>query len=215
MSFWFLDGAPSFLDVGPDARYYAWSSYSKDGSVVAWDYAPNFGWLEPPECQELPTRLPSLPSEAPTYPPTGTDQGHVVGWPHTTENQPGVYSWDGDRCAGRSCTIGFMHNGYGSGDVEIRVAVVPGGANPDGATAVTIAGQDGIYRQIDALNEEWIVDIEGRTIAIRLTQEPGASQAGLADARSIIESMRFEPRPYGVGFSRLIFTLTNDEWDSG
>ena len=149
---------------------------------------------------------PSLP-EAPSMPP-----GEVVhGWPDTNENPPGVYSWDGSRCASAFCSIGFMHNGYGSGNLEIRVEVVSDGATPSGGTAVTVAGHNGMYRRIDAQQEEWIVDIAGKTIIIRFTARPGTSQAELAEAYAIIGSMHAEVH----GGFRLIFTLTTDDWDSG
>ena len=35
---------PPGIDL--DARYYAWASQTENGQVVAWDYAPDFGWLE-------------------------------------------------------------------------------------------------------------------------------------------------------------------------
>jgi hypothetical protein len=163
----------------------------------------------PVPAPSTPDHVPSLP-EAPSMPP-----GEVVhGWPDTNENPPGVYSWDGSRCGGSSCVMGFMHNGYGSGDVEIRLDVVPDGTiSDDGATAVTLAGHDGIYRQSIG-REEWIVDIQGTTIAIRLTAQPGTSEADLADAHAIIGSMRYERQDNDLGF-RLVFTLTTDQWDSG
>jgi hypothetical protein len=157
-------------------------------------------------------RLPSLPP--PTAPPASAAEGERVrGWPDTTENQPGVYSWDGSPC-GMSCNSGFMHNGYGSGNLEIRIEVVRGPPTDDGATAVTVAGHSGMYRRIDAQQEEWIVDIEGTTIAIRFTARPGTSQAELAEAYAIIGSMRTEPQDTDLGF-RLVFTLTTNNWDSG
>ena len=164
----------------------------------------------------LPVPAPSTPddapslSEAPSKPP-----GEVVrGWPDTNENPAGVYSWDGSGCAGAFCVMGFMHNGYGSGNLEIRVEVVSDGATPSGATAVTVAGHNGMYRRIDAQQEEWIVDIEGTAIAIRFTARPGTSEAELAEAYAIIGSMRTEEHDNRRGF-RLIFTLTTDDWDSG
>jgi hypothetical protein len=75
-----------------------------------------------------------------------------------------------------------------------------------------VAGQDGIYHRIDAQREEWIVDIEGATIAISLTAEPGTSEADLDEAHAIIDSMRTEPTETGF---RIVFTLTTDDWDSG
>ncbi|HEY6567688.1 MAG TPA: hypothetical protein VI341_09230 [Actinomycetota bacterium] len=159
----------------------------------------------------------------------GTGGGQVVrGWPDTTRNPAGEYSWDaipvstyGFRCGTssplgdqHSCNIGFMHNGYGSGDVEIHISQVPEGEITDGATAATVAGHDGIYARIDPRRERWIVDIEGTTIAIRLEARPGTSQSDLAEAHAIIESIRTEPRDNDLGF-RLVFTLTTDDWDSG
>lgn len=164
----------------------------------------------PPATTATPTASPS--GLAPGFPPRTPEDPR--GWPDTNENPPGVYSWDGYRCAGASCVFGFMHNGYGSGDVEIRVAIVPAGLAPDGTTAVTVAGHDGIYRQLGAHLEEWIVEIEGTTISIRLTTRPGTSQADLADAHAIVGSMRYEPRDNDLGFA-LVFTLTTDDWDSG
>jgi len=147
--------------------------------------------------------------------PTPDDgEAKVRGWPDTTKNPPGLYSWDGSRCASQSCIMSFMHNGYGSGDVEIRVEQVPEGGITDGATATTVAGHEGIYRRIDPRNQWWIVDIERTTIAIYLAARPGTSQADLAEAHAIIDSMRTEPRDNDLGF-RLVFTLPTDDWTSG
>jgi hypothetical protein len=88
-----------------------------------------------------------------------------------------------------------------------------GPISDDGATAVTVAGHDGIYRGIDPRREEWIVDIDGTTIAISLTARLGTSQTDLSDAYAIIESMRTEAQDNRLGF-RLLFTLTTNEWDS-
>jgi hypothetical protein len=156
------------------------------------------------------------PSEDVLDPPT---EGELVyGWPDTNRNQPGVYSWDGLYCGsprGEYCTMGFMHNGYGSGDVEIRIEIVPQTDSLDGgSSAVTVAGHDASYRRIDGLREEWIVDIAETRIRIRLSARPGTSQADLADAHEIIASMRAESQDSDLGF-RLLFTLTNSEWDSG
>jgi hypothetical protein len=123
--------------------------------------------------------------------------------------------------------MGFMHNGYGSGDVEIRVGVrLP---SEGGGTSVVIAGHDGTYQRIEVClhdgpvsdpcgtlvqQEEWMVEIEGTTLLIQLTAEPSTSDADLADAHAIIDSMRTETRDNRLSF-RLVFTLTNNEWDSG
>ena len=145
----------------------------------------------------------------------GDSDGEVVhGWPDTTENQAGVYSWNGSPCGG-SCNQGFMHNGYGSGNVRISIELLPEGPIPDdGANAVTVAGRDAVHRGTDARNEAWYVDIEGTTIAIRLTAQPDTSEADLAEAHAIIDSMRTEAVDNDLGF-RLVFTLTTNGWDSG
>lgn len=140
----------------------------------------------------------------------------VRGWPTTTQNQAGRYSWDRRTCAfGQSCVLGFMHNGYASGDVQIVVEATSRSLLPRrGETAVTVAGHDGLHRRVDARTEEWIVGIQGTTIAIRLEARPGASDADRAEAHAIIDSMRTEPQDTKLGF-RLVFRLMTDDWDSG
>lgn len=49
---------------------------------------------------------------------------------------------------------------------------------------------------------------------MRLTADPGASEASLAEAHAIIDSMRMEPWDNRLGF-RLVFTITTDDWDPG
>ena len=74
---------------------------------------------------------PAASTSSATSSPTGNVNEVVYGWPSTGRNPAGVYSWDGSRCgspsSGHSCSIGFMHNGYGSGDVEFYLEVVPEG----------------------------------------------------------------------------------------
>lgn len=171
-------------------------------------------------------RLPSLLLPAPLPSPTldsqssapepspAPDTERVHNWPDTTENEAGLYAWGGSPC-GWDCNIGFMHNGYGSGDVEIRIEILPeGSVTNDGGSAVTFAGHDAIHRRIDDLREAWIVEIEGTAIAIHLTARIGTSAADLAEAHAIIDSMRTEPSDNDLGF-RLVFRLTTDDWDSG
>ena len=98
-----------------------------------------------PEPLQLPTPTPTL----------GAD---VNGWPTTEHNAPGVYSLDNKMCGSRSkggyCGVGWMHNGYGSGDVQIwmkvrseagAVADVDQGSNSlDTGIPVVVTGYDGI-----------------------------------------------------------------------
>ena len=46
MSLFFLDPGP--FDDAQHARWYAWSSLSRDGEVIAWDTAPDTGWIYNP-----------------------------------------------------------------------------------------------------------------------------------------------------------------------
>ncbi len=169
------------------------------------------GLLVPPDVGPPPaTASPSAPA------PSAAARDEVVhGWPDTGRNPAGTYSWDGFSCAGSYCNVGFMHNGYGSGDVEILLDFVPGGTVAEGdGTAVTVAGHDAVYRRIDARRETWTVDIEGTPIGIRLEAQPGTSQADLDEAHAIIGSMRTEAQDNDIGF-QLVFTLTTNDWDSG
>lgn len=146
---------------------------------------------------------------------TPTSEGEVVrGWPHTQENPAGVYSWDLSSCAGASCTMGFMHNGYGSGDVDILFREAVSRDLDDEGTPVTVAGYDGFYQSTGVGREEWLVNIEGKRVGIRLVAAPGTSQADLDEAHAIIESIRTESIDNRLGF-RLVFTLSTNDWDSG
>jgi len=147
--------------------------------------------------------------------PTPSDASDVHQWPSTSRNAPGLYSWDGPPYGDSYHLEGFMHNGYGSGDVEIRIDIGSADLTFDnGSTAVTIAGHDAIYRRTVGGRETWIVPIDGTTIVIELRAKPGTSPADLADAHAIIGSMRTEPQDNHLGF-RLVFTLTTNDWDSG
>jgi len=200
MTFTFL-GDTKPPDLNSASRLYAWASYKEHGSVVAWDYAPDFGWLG----------AETAPTDGPTPSASVSD---VKGWPDTGENAPGDYSWGGrPRCAG-SCNFGFMHNGYGSGDVSIEIAEVPAGTGADnGGAAVTVAGHNAIYRRIDAEQEEWLVDLGETSVSIRVTSRPGTSESDLAEAHAIVDSIRYQAT--SPGQFRLIFTLATDVWDSG
>ena len=108
-----------------------------------------------------------------------------------------------------------MHNGYGSGDVEIRIDIGSADLTSGNAsTTVIIAGHDAIYRGTVGGHETWIVNIDGTTIVIELRAKPGTSPADLAEAHAIIGSMHTEPQNNHLGF-RLVFTLTTNDWDSG
>lgn len=173
--------------------------------------------------------LPGDSQPEPLRPPTPSPShaSRVFGWPDISRNAPGVYSRDGDRCGaavpGDFCRVGFMHNGYGSGDVEINIRFGATATNPEvGATATDpedsvsadIAGHDGIYRSINDHYEQWIFEIEEFPITIELKTEPDTSPTDLAEAHAIIDSMYTESTDNPYGF-RVVFTLTTNDWDSG
>jgi hypothetical protein len=114
-----------------------------------------------------------------------------------------------------------MHNGYGSGDVEITVdALRAGDLSGAEGTPVTVAGHAGIYQLIEAggrvvpLTEKWLFEVEQTLVSIELTAKLGTSPADLAEAHAIIASMWTEPQDSDLGF-RLVFRLATDDWDSG
>jgi hypothetical protein len=166
---------------------------------------------EPP-VQPAPASLEPAPSSAAEDP-----SAPISGWPSTSKNEAGLYSWDGARCASSSpyCNVGFMHNGYGSGDVDIRIAAYQGKPIGGGeGVPVTIAGHDAIHRRINDRVQEWFVDVDTALVTIRLEAEPGTSSADLAEAEAIISSMRTEATGGPFGF-RIVFRLPSDDWDSG
>jgi hypothetical protein len=187
------------------------------------------GTSGPLRADRPPTVLDSPPSSLPTSVATPPIlDGPVLGWPGPTKNRAGVYSWDASPFPQfPDQTVGWMHNGYesGSGDVNVTFDGDPGRLVPHrGNTAVTVAGYEGTYRRftMDASAgylgglpaEEWMVDIEGTTVTIRIVAEPRARDTELAEARGIIQSIRVEPRDNALGF-RLVFTLQTGAWDSG
>ena len=158
---------------------------------------------------------PTVTRETPKTPNPTPILGEVRGWPDTSKNPAGLYSWDGTSCAGQYCAMGFIHNGYGSGDVTLTIENNSGGTVSDDAwTTTTVAGHDGQYRRTDARTEVWMVEIDGSTIAIRLSTKPGTRQTELDEAHAMIDSMRTQSRSTKLGF-RLVFTLTTNDWDSG
>ncbi len=86
-----------------------------------------------------------------------------------------------------------------------------------GGTRVVVAGYEGVHQRIADGHERWIVVIDGRTIAIDLKAKPRTSRADLAEAHTIIDSIRTAPTDNvlnDLGY-KLVFTLTNNDWDSG
>jgi hypothetical protein len=180
-----------------------------------------------PSFTSAPTALPSAQTARPS---PSVSEPTVWGWPSTIGAGPGLYSWDGDRCAGQFCGASargaFMHNCYGSCDAAITIEVLADKPVADGWRDVTIAGHSGWYRRLVEPDptvalfemqgyEEWVADIDGVMVGISLDTKTGASDAALADAHAIIDSMRSGPSSLNPHGFRLVFRLTNYAWDSG
>jgi len=168
-----------------------------------------------------------VPIQSPTPAPSPTVAPQAVparGWPATSGNPAGVYSWDGSDCEGEFCSFGWMHNAShgGSGAISIVVDGLDDHIKPHSGERVTVFGYEGSYRRYagnlyptgpGASCERWMVDIQGTTVTIDLCARPGAPAEEIAEAREIIESMRVET--FNRTYWRLLFTLTTNTWDSG
>ena len=136
-------------------------------------------------------------------------------WPGTTPRPGGVYAWD--------IEVGitkWMHSVSEGSSVELRFALdTQVGPLPAGEP-VTVAGFAGTLSEVPGGSREqnvksyrYVVDMEDVRILIAIGQNADTSEADLARARTVIESIQREAKPNGKGY-RLIFTL-DDNWDSG
>ena len=73
--------APPELFDYETALFYAWSSLTEDGEVVAWDYAPNTGWLSAPQSERVGCEPLACPMTGPEPGPGARE------WIVTVENQ--------------------------------------------------------------------------------------------------------------------------------
>lgn len=80
-SFFNVGFAPAELFDLETARFYAWSSLTEDGEVVAWDYAPDTGWLSAPQREQLGCRPLACPMTGPAPGPGSRE------WIVNVENQ--------------------------------------------------------------------------------------------------------------------------------
>jgi hypothetical protein len=191
------------------------------GGGAIW-YAGQRTHPSPPTSADSPA---PTPASSAARSPAASPSEKVGGWPATSANGPGLYSWGSGACASSNCAYGFMHNGNSSADVAITIRAIPEPPVAPGASAATIAGHTGLYRpNVDAdpstdiaglgRLEEWIVDIDGTSVMITLYAEPYTTDGHLAEAHAIIESMRYEPQTNPLGF-RLVFRIVTSDWDSG
>jgi hypothetical protein len=203
------------------------------------------GWVladRSPTVIDSPTELEgACPSPASVATPAPDDE-RAHGWPGTSRNPAGVYSWgevyssvtrvelqDGSRPKRTiESTSRFMHNGYSPqtpGEVSITMDGVPGQLIPHSGQCAVVGGYEGTYRRFigkespsdsrwDDPGEEWMVDIEGTTVTITLYVDPKTPEAEVAEAHQIIESIHMVPKDNTLGF-RLFFIIPTRTWDSG
>lgn len=144
--------------------------------------------------------------------PTPTSAPSLLRPETTTRSSypPGDYWWDPAMGV-------WVHNPTVTGvGVELSISSAAGATEPKSVPAV-IAGFEGTHRQLpgDAngvRTEVWVVDIEGTKITISVSAQPDVTEAELAEAHTIVESIRTEPWETQAGF-RMIFTLPAG-WDS-
>ncbi len=106
----------------------------------------------------------------PLGPPRRHPTRDVHGWPTTVRNAAGDYSLDGDRCGGRGPEGAVLQPTDGCTTDTVPVtstsASMPVPRKPSPMTVappVSVAGHDGIYRQITAHQEDWIGRHRGDT----------------------------------------------------
>lgn len=203
--FTFLAGLAPDIDVG-SMRWYAWSSASVAGEVVAWDYSPNTAWVGRHGTQGA-SELPRLRMPATTASRAGE---------YGTTLAPTTRSWS----AG-------MHNVEGFGETQITFAAKDDCfANGEASEPVpiTIAGFDGLYVepyedpsvQFGRANDgsttrAYALPIDDRTLCVYLTWDPTTTPDELDAARSVVESIRAQIHYDGI---RINFTLPGG-WDTG
>jgi len=144
--------------------------------------------------------------------PTPVDTVSVIrGWPgaRPSHNPPGLYSWlEGGR--------GWMHKL--PGNVEITFDTLD---EPFDTIALAGAGDNlgGPYpaspkRVADLRVQVWRLDVNGSRVIVIVKSFPDTPPALVAEAETVVESIRFEPADTGPGY-RLVFELPAWGWDSG
>jgi hypothetical protein len=113
-----------------------------------------------------------------------------------------------------------MHNGYqqGQGEFTLWINGRADAGYPDGTTSTTVAGHPASYQVLPtgadgSRTELWIISIDGQRVTISLSSGANATDAQLAEAHAIIESMRSELKDSAPGYV-LTFWLPWG-WDSG
>jgi hypothetical protein len=131
----------------------------------------------------------------------------VHGMPGVRGGSAGLYSW------WMPGGLRSMHNPDAE-SIGVSITFQSSAARGSGPTAVTVDGYEGTYEQLPVVDgirtELWKVDIEDSRVVITVQAQPSSTEAELAEAHAIIESIRIERSETPAGF-RLIFTLP-DGW---
>ncbi len=166
------------------------------------------GLVELPRLDESPTPSPSAAaSEQSELAPT-----LLAPASHRRSSYPAGQYWWHMRSA-----VGMHKPTSDSGGVGLTISTSATSEHEPGATATAVAGHDGTYRlgptDADGVRTEvWTADMEGTQLVITLVAERVVTEAELAEAHAIVDSIHAEPWDNPVGF-RLIFTLPAG-WDS-
>jgi hypothetical protein len=195
--------------VHHQTRFYTWASVSEGGEVVAWDYAPDVGWLstsqDPNDSTSKPTAQPtpagSVSSEMAPLPWAGglgelPEPGRRYGWPGSPSANvlsfilPAGWMPGTDRFLTRnSVTLEF------SGGLD--TFYVPGRVADIDPVEVTIAGYEGLLFELPSRPDggerrEWMLHIDDSWVNIDLEIGPEATSAEVEEAMSVLESLRAE-----------------------
>jgi hypothetical protein len=217
MQFWFLPGSNVVPNRGLSARYYAWASVAEGGEVVAWDYAPDAGWLGPEPV--------AAASEEPAPWESATLPG--LGLPPMGPGAPAKdYGWTG--FLGERAGLHYVPAEGGQTQLVFVVAddCFAYGTDTEPLPA-TIAGFDGFYvepyedpdvlfssrgTRTDQVTGAYALAIGDRTLCVYLSWDPDTTQDDLERARQVVEDIRAEP--FGDSGIRINFTLPAG-WDTG
>jgi hypothetical protein len=155
------------------------------------------------------------PSPSPQPSPGVKDTASVVhGWPSTRpDGDPaGLYSWTPDQ-AERD----WMHKIVGSTSVEITFQTLEDGTVYDLGYLYRSPLDAAFGRSPEPLEagrvQTWIMDVDGSQVAFIVTSFPDTPAALIAEAETVVSSIRAEPIDTEAGY-RLVFEL-QDGWDSG
>lgn len=165
--------------------------------------------------KDEPSPQPGLVVTAAPVTPGPISSGRVYPWPGTTPRPAGRYAFDV-----RSGGDKWMHRVSEGSSVEMVFEAIPHeGPLPSGAP-VMIAGYPGTMTESPTAwngrgiyTYRYVADMADGRFSITIIQREDTSDADLARARAVVESIRHEPRPDG-SCCRLTFLL-DDQWDSG